>query len=377
MIKIIALLLPLSIILYGALFLFASANKKFNNRFFLGLFFLNSFVLFIGHFLAFNEYWHVFRYFDFIFLASLLAFYPLFCLYLSSAFNFNIISRKWIYHFIPSIIIAVLMLIASAVSNWESFQIYMNNSLFNEELTNQSSKVLAYLYKGGRFFHLLQILFYNFFAIYLLLKAQKSMKELFSNLDKYQLRNFYTVNISFIILMSIPGFYVTLIGRTPLNTNVFLLLYVCILFTLLYLILAFIGLKQIPIDKNLENIKDPAFSIDIHQHELMQIESKLLDYFNNEKPWLRSDLNIWDVSKKIGSNRTYVSHVINAHIGCNFNYFVNEFRVKEAKNLLIHTPELQLTEIGERAGFGSVNSFIRIFKKMEKCTPTSYKNRNT
>jgi AraC-like DNA-binding protein len=377
LIKIIALLSTLFINLYGALFLFASANKKMNNRFFLGLFFLNSFFLFTGHFLTFNGYWAAFRYFDFIFLASLLAFYPLYCLYLSSAFNFNISSAKWIYHFIPSIIIAFSMLIVTGVSSWESYHIYMNNNLYGTDLTDQTSKILAYLYKGSRSLHLLQILFYNFFAIRLMLNAQKNMEDLFSNLDKYELRYFYIVNVSFIILMSIPGFYVTLIGRTPLNTNEMLLLYVCILFTLLYLILAIIGLKQIPVDHKLENTIGENISGEIQYIELKQIEKNLIEFFFHEKPWLQSNLNIWEVSKRIGTNRSYVSQVINENIGCNFNHFVNEYRINEAKLLLTRSPEIHLLEISELSGFGSLNSFMRIFKMMENCTPTEYKKKHT
>ena len=267
------------------------------------------------------------------------------------------------------------MVIVTGVSNWESYQIYMNNNLYGTDLTDQSSKILAYLYKGSRSFHLLQILFYNFFAIRLILKAQKNMEDLFSNLDKYQLRYFYIVNISFIVFMSIPGFYVTLIGRTPLNANELLLLYVCILFTLLYLILAIIGMKQIPVDNKLESSRDDHISGEIHFLELKQIENNLLAYFTNEKPWLNSNLNIWDVSKHIGTNRSYVSHVINDNMGCNFNHFVNEYRINEAKLLLKQSPEIHLSEISELSGFGSVNSFMRIFKMMENCTPTEFKKR--
>ncbi len=265
------------------------------------------------------------------------------------------------------------MLITSVVTNWESYYIYMNNNLFDAELTNQSSKVLAYIYQGSRALFLMQIIFYNFFAIRLLLRSHKKMKDLFSNLDKYQLRYFYIVNISFLILMSIPGFYITLIGREPLNSNVMLLLYVSLLFTLLYLILAIVGLRQIPVEIILENQNELQVSEEIHQRELIEIEKKLLNYFHKEKPWLHSNLNIWDVSKNIGSNRSYVSHIINENIGCNFNYFVNEYRVNEAKILLKQTPELNLSEISEQSGFGSVNSFIRIFKKIEHATPTEFK----
>lgn len=376
MIKLIALFLPLSINLYGALFLFATANKKYKNRFFLGLFLLNSFLLFVGHFLSFYEYWHVFRYFDFLFLATLLAFYPLYYLYILSAFNFNIVPIKRIYHFIPTIIIAFIMLITTVLSSWENYEIYMNNNLYGTELTTTSSKILAYLYKGSRAFHLVQIVAYNFLTIRFILRAQKEMSNSFSNLDKYQLRYFYIVNISFILFMSIPGFFVTVVGRAPLNTNEILLLLSCILFTLLYLIIALVGIRQVPVEINLQP-ESTQTDEKIHLHDLKQLEQDLQNYFNQNKPWLTQNLNIWEVAQHLGTNRSYVSNVINEKFGCNFNQFVNSYRINEAKHILNNNNQKTIAEISELAGFGSVNSFIRIFKKIEKCTPSEFRKKNS
>jgi len=375
LIKIIALLSTLFINLYGAIFLFATSNKQFKNRFFLGLFLFNSFILFVGHFLSFNEYWTAFRYLDFLFLASLLAFYPLYYLYLYSAFNISIFSSKWIYHFLPSIIILLLMFVATAFSSWESYLIHMNNNLYSSELSDQSSKNLALLYKGARYFHLVQILFYNFLTIRFLLLTRNKMNDFYSNVDKFQLQYFYIANISFILLMSIPGFYVTLIGRTPLKDNGMILFYMCTLLTLLYLILAVIGLRQIPTELNLNN-DDSNETNELHLKESKLIENNLLEYFKNEKPWLNPHLNILNVAKHIGTNRSYVSNIINDKIGCNFNQFVNNYRINEAKILLKRTPELSITEVSELSGFGSVSSFLRIFKNVENYTPTEFRKKN-
>lgn len=374
MIKIVALLSTLFINLYGAIFLFATSNKQYINRFFLALFFFNGFLLFVGHFLSFNEFWEVFRYFDFVFLTSLLAFYPLYYLYIYSAFNFTLVSTKWLYHFIPSIIIALLMIVTTIFSSWQDYEIYMNNNLYGTELSTQAAKNLAYLYKGTRMFHLLQIIFYNFLTIRFLISSNNKMNNFFSNLDKFQLQYFYIVNISFILLMSIPGFYVTLIGRTPLNEDGLQLLYICTLFTILYLILAIIGLRQIPAEINLNNTNEDL-SFELHQQELKIIEKSLIEYFTKQKPWLNPQLNILDVAKKIGTNRSYVSKIINENIGCNFNQFVNNYRINEAKILLKQTPEISISEISELAGFGSVNSFIRIFKSIENYTPTEFRKK--
>jgi len=177
--------------------------------------------------------------------------------------------------------------------------------------------------------------------------------------------------------MSIPGFVVTLIGRGPLNENVYQLSITCILFTFLYLILAIVGIRQVPIqvDSNsIDNELEPNTS-DLNLNELELIEETLISYFKNSKPWLNSQLNIWEVSKKIGTNRSYVSRVINENIGCNFNDFVNMYRINEAKRLLIEQPEITIQEISEKAGFGSLNSFMRIFKKMESCTPNQFRKK--
>jgi len=373
LIKTVALLSTLFISLYGAIILFGTSNKQYKSRFFLALFFFNSFLLFVGHFLSFNEYWVAFRYFDFIFLASLLAFYPFYYFYIYSAFNLTFVSTKWIYHFIPSILIAILMIIVTYFSSMKDYTIYMDNNLYNTALTTEASKKLAYLYKGTRMFHLIQIVFYNFLTIRFLLMAKTKMNNFYSNIDKFQLRYFNITNISFILLMSIPGFYVTVIGRTPLNEDSLQLLYMCTLFTLLYIILAIIGLKQIPIEIDLNTNENQLEQL--HQNELTIIKTNLLQYFNYEKPWLNPQLNILDVSKKIGSNRSYVSNIINENIGCNFNQFVNSYRLKEAKILLKQTPELSISEVSELSGFGSVNSFLRIFKNTEKITPTEYRNK--
>ncbi len=265
------------------------------------------------------------------------------------------------------------MLLASSLSSWESYLIYMNNNLHNSELTDINSKILAYLYKGSRAFHLLQIVIYNFLTIRFILRVKSSIDNSFSNLDVYQTRLFYTVTISFILFMSIPGFYVTLIGRTPLNTNGILLFYVCLLFTILYLILTIIGLIQVPTTEDIEN--NSLDIEEIHLNDLNEIEKNLKLYFTTEKPWLNPHLNIWDVAKEIGTNRSYISKVINDNIGCNFNQYVNAFRVNEAKKLLHKTPEIPIAEISELSGFGSLNSFIRIFKISENCTPSKFKKR--
>lgn len=373
MIKLTALLLVLFVTGFGAVFLIALSTKKLRNRLLLGYFFIISFLVFFGNFLAFFHYWKIVHYYDFIFLAALLAFYPSYYLYLFSAFNFKITKAKWIYHFIPSFLIAIIMIIMSIIAKPEDFQIYMNNNIYGLILTSKISYSLDFIYDSGRVIHLLQIVLYTFLAIRIIIIGHKSMANSFSNLRNYQLRYFYTISISFIILMSIPGFYITLMGRAQFSNNDYSLLYLSIIFTILYVILTIVGLKQIPSEKYLNNIKKNK----ILYKEMPLIENNLLNYFKKEKPWLQPNLSIWDVAHHIGTNRTYISHIINENLSSNFNSFVNKYRIEEAKKLLVKKTKIPITEISDMSGFGSVNSFIRIFKKEENQTPTNFRNKNT
>ncbi len=370
------LLSSLYITLFGALFLFAASNKQYRNRYYLSLFFINGFILFAGHVFSFYEYWKAFRYFDFAFLASLLMFYPLYFRYLNSAFGYKISSLKWVYHFAPAIVIGALMLVASYSFNWETYQTYMNNNLYGLPLDGVNALILSVLYKGARVIHIVQILFYNSVSLVYILRTRKNIQNSFSNLDRFQLRYFYVVNFVFLIFMAIPGIYVTIIGRTPLTENNYLLGTVAFLFTFLYIILGMVGLRQkafteFEFQKNRELQTLPIKE----GKEYPVLKTELSKYFEERSPWQNPNLNIWDISKALGSNRTYVSQLINKEFHCNFNTYVNNYRIKEAKRLLQNGEHSNssLAQIAELAGFGSTSSFVRVFKQGTGKTPVKYK----
>ena len=77
----------------------------------------------------------------------------------------------------------------------------------------------------------------------------------------------------------------------------------------------------------------------------------------------------------VGSNPNYVSQVINEKKGCNFNAFVNEYRIKEACRRLTDTEQyggLTIEAIGQSLGFKSRTNFTAIFKRFTGMTPAAY-----
>jgi len=91
-----------------------------------------------------------------------------------------------------------------------------------------------------------------------------------------------------------------------------------------------------------------------------------------EKWYLQQDLSVVTLSRKVGSNQSYVSKAFNLGLGQSFSHVINELRVEYAKSL-IEEGGFSLLEIANIAGFGSKSSFNRAFATHVQQTPSQYK----
>jgi AraC-like DNA-binding protein len=101
---------------------------------------------------------------------------------------------------------------------------------------------------------------------------------------------------------------------------------------------------------------------------------KLLDYIENEKPYLNGKLSLKEVAEYIDVSVNHLSQVINEQLGKSFFDFVNEYRIREVKFRLSDSKNKQYTllAIAYDSGFNSKSSFNNIFKKFTGITPTQY-----
>lgn len=97
-----------------------------------------------------------------------------------------------------------------------------------------------------------------------------------------------------------------------------------------------------------------------------RIEMLMVD----EQLFMNKDLNLDDFSKKLGSNRSYVSAAINQFTKQNFSQWVNRHRVGYFIENVLNVDNLQ--ELASRSGFASQASFYRWFKVYTGMTPKQY-----
>lgn len=120
------------------------------------------------------------------------------------------------------------------------------------------------------------------------------------------------------------------------------------------------------------NAEDPEASVD----GVDDLTERIMTLFENERIFLNPQLKLSDVAAMANSNRTYVSRFFNTGHGKTFFEFVNDYRVRYAKQLLQSTSE-RIEVIAEQSGFSSRQSFHRVFSKFAGCTPEQYRKEPT
>lgn len=93
-----------------------------------------------------------------------------------------------------------------------------------------------------------------------------------------------------------------------------------------------------------------------------ELYDRLVEYFEQEKPYLNGSLTINDVGAVVFSNKLYISRAINQYTGRNFCQFVNYYRIMYAVESFKKNKELKVAELWPLCGFNSIVSFNMAFR---------------
>ncbi|WP_298311211.1 AraC family transcriptional regulator [uncultured Aquimarina sp.] len=94
--------------------------------------------------------------------------------------------------------------------------------------------------------------------------------------------------------------------------------------------------------------------------------------------YLDPNLKLVSLSSRLNLSPRDVSMIINRHANKNFSNFINEYRIKKAKELLSSShPDTKIIAIALDSGFNSLSSFNVAFKLFTKSTPSEYRLKNS
>ena len=100
-----------------------------------------------------------------------------------------------------------------------------------------------------------------------------------------------------------------------------------------------------------------------------EVVNAAMTYINSH---YKEDLSLEDVSGFAGFSRYYFSRSFKKHTGSSFKDYLIQKRLQVAMDLLIQT-NMQMKDVAQESGFGSVATFNRVFRENKGCTPTQYR----
>ena len=293
-------------------------------------------------------------------------------------------NQKTLIHFIPSLV-CTLLIIPFYLLDFDT-----KKAIFDSNYI-QWPGVLEHTIPIYLTILAFQFSIYLALSFKLLFKHTKNIAHFFSykkNITLAWLRNFLLFNI--LILFFFISFY---IAFSQSNTNIKNTLDWFLIINVLYIFyLGIMGLMQrriykshfvhsrseLPVEQTIDVItktsnkyKKSALTSEMST----RILKRLNETMEIDKPYLESSLTLPQLAKMVPTSSNYLSQVINEQLQMKFFDYINSFRIKVAKDLLInplpHTSTI--LDIAMESAFNSKSAFYSAFKKQVGITPVEFK----
>lgn len=106
------------------------------------------------------------------------------------------------------------------------------------------------------------------------------------------------------------------------------------------------------------------------------LHAKLLALFDDQKKYRKEGLTIRELAEMMNEQEYRLRRLINGQLGFkNFNDFLNQYRIREACEILSdpHQNRKTILEIAYDLGYQSIGPFNKAFREQKGTTPSSYR----
>jgi AraC-like DNA-binding protein len=275
----------------------------------------------------------------------------------------NKLRKKSLLHFIPFFLL-ILFNLPFYLSSPEEKMMSERNQLFS-----MADSTIVGL-------QTIHVLAYMFFIKKILKEYEFKIKSTLSSIENINLKWLKLTIYLFTFIFGLIAIFLVL-SLSGVNINYFFNTIIPLLAALGILGLGYWGFRQpiiFPAESDSSKNKKYEWST-LTDEKADDYLNKLKLIMHEEKPYLDSSLTLQKLADMIGITPQHLSQTINEKMNQNFFDFVNCYRIKEAKRLLVDPRGELLTilAIAEEVGFNSKSSFNTAFKKITGMTPTEYK----
>ncbi len=124
-----------------------------------------------------------------------------------------------------------------------------------------------------------------------------------------------------------------------------------------------------PLSDDVEKVVEPEIA-----ESPNEILKRFVKFLKEKEGYKNPDLTLATAASAIGTNERYLSNAINSTAKENFNSLVNQFRINEAKRIILARPksDIRINDLSMAVGFKNRQTFFRAFKQVTGLSPTIF-----
>jgi AraC-like DNA-binding protein len=291
---------------------------------------------------------------------------PLLYLYVLSIIRPNFtLNAKHRLHLLPLVIYFVFLFVAYYCQDHVVKRQVIGLYLFD---LNWQFVTMDTLIKSSRFVYLI-------LSVYLINKYREQLKDSRSNIENIDLTWLKILVLGFAgvtlvgVVLSLSK-VVNLFYPVDISLQIFLGLTTYYADLVLVCFLLFFSAVNI---SSVAKVKDQSKSSYEDYEADEEYVGRIIKFMDNEKPYLKSNITLDALSESIDIPARELTAIFNGHFKMNFYEFINNYRIKEAKEILKTDKEQTISDVFLAVGFNSKSVFNTFFKKNTGMTPSEFR----
>jgi YesN/AraC family two-component response regulator len=104
------------------------------------------------------------------------------------------------------------------------------------------------------------------------------------------------------------------------------------------------------------------------------VSKRLTMLMDHDKIYRNENISLGSLAEALSITHHQLSQLLNERFKMNFSTFINSYRIRDAKKIIIEEPESSIISVAYVVGFNSKTAFYRAFDKVTGMTPQKYRD---